>query len=85
MKWLVQCIWDEVPIYKQILWNYFGLVNINVGWIFVFVPSINGVSNWVYAYMSTGSYFFKNLEPTPTRHFLKINTHPHLITGDFNI
>jgi hypothetical protein len=36
----------------------------------------NWVSDWVYAYMPIGSYFFfQNLDPSPpplTRHFLKV-------------
>jgi len=54
----------------------------NVGQKKKFVPSFNRVSNQVYAYMPFGFYFFKNLYPPPTKQFLKVNIHPHLIIGD---
>jgi hypothetical protein len=50
--------------------------------VFVFVPGINWVSSWVYTYMPTGSYLFKNPNPSPTSQFLKVNTLPHLIIDD---
>jgi hypothetical protein len=36
-----------------------------VGWVFLFVSSINWVLDQIYAYMLTGSYFLKNLKPPP--------------------
>jgi hypothetical protein len=40
-----------------------GKVLTSVGWIFVFVLGISRVSNWIYAYIFVGSYFFKNQDP----------------------
>jgi hypothetical protein len=51
-------------------------------WVFVYPWSINWVSHQVvYAYMPIGSYNFKNSNTPCTHHFLKVNTHPHLIAG----
>ncbi len=46
---------------------------------------LTGVSDRVYSYVLAGSYNFKNLDPPPTPHFLKVNIRLHLITDDFKI
>ncbi len=51
-----------------------NLVRTDVGWVFLSVLGINGVLDWVYAYMLTKSYFLKNSDPLPTRQFLKVNS-----------
>lgn len=53
-----------------------GKVLTSAGWVFVFVLGIRRISNWIYAYILVGSYFFKNQDPPPICHFQKINTCP---------
>lgn len=65
--------------------SWFHRVSTNLGLVFLFVLGINQVSNWVYACMLARSYFFKNSKPLPISHFLKINTHPYLMTNDLEI
>ncbi len=86
---------------KQLITNYFAIqtfVRIDVPPKTGFISMLSNLSRGVLQcvagvfafalginWYQTGSYFFKNLNLSLTRHFLKVDTHAHLITNDFKI
>lgn len=67
---------DEILSNIYIIWilNSFGGFFYSVRLDISFVPGINWVSHLICACMLIGSYFYKNLNPAPTRHFLCLIT-----------